>query len=285
MSLARRGFTLIELLVVIAIIAVLVAILLPAVQQAREAARRSQCSNNLKQLGIALHSYHETQSTFPPGYIFPNNVAADHGFLWSVFLLPYLDQSGLYNKLSPNGGVTSAMTDTKAPLAVFRCPSDVGADTNVNFGNYGTSNYPINIDIAVDQSRTRIRDILDGTSMTLAIAERALSSSGTAPKRSIGAIWAARIASGAAYGFEAKQRINTPYAGTWGGCCGGDIATVTRSNVTSTHAGGVNVAMCDGAVRFLNDNIESNPTLGVNTGDYVWQKLWGKADGLILGEF
>src|SRR5689334_6696256 len=102
----NRGFTLIELLVVIAIIAVLVALLLPAVQQAREAARRSQCKNNLKQIGLALHNYHEmTSSTFPSGYIGGNGTFVDtvpdlSGFSWMSMLLPQLDQSNLYNKLS-----------------------------------------------------------------------------------------------------------------------------------------------------------------------------------------
>jgi prepilin-type N-terminal cleavage/methylation domain-containing protein len=95
----RRGFTLIELLVVIAIIAVLIVLLLPAVQQAREAARRSSCKNNLKQIGLALHNYHETQGVFPPGYITADVTApqnASPGFAWSLMLLPFLDQSPLY---------------------------------------------------------------------------------------------------------------------------------------------------------------------------------------------
>src|SRR6516225_9974587 len=97
---SRHGFTLIELLVVIAIIAVLVAILLPAVQQAREAARRTQCRNHLKQLGIALHNYHGTCNVFPPGYvsgaIYP---ATANGWGWCAQLLPQLDQAPLYNSL------------------------------------------------------------------------------------------------------------------------------------------------------------------------------------------
>ncbi len=97
----RSGFTLIELLVVIAIIAVLVAILLPAVQQAREAARRSQCQNNLKQIGIALHSYHETYGMFPPG-----NVASSVGGWgpsWYMFILPYIDAANTFNQLNFSG--------------------------------------------------------------------------------------------------------------------------------------------------------------------------------------
>ncbi|MFG0295400.1 MAG: DUF1559 domain-containing protein, partial [Maioricimonas sp. JB045] len=103
----RRGFTLIELLVVIAIIAILVALLLPAVQQAREAARRSQCKNNLKQIGLALHNYHDTHGSFPPGYIAryvsatdPASAETGPGFAWGTMILPFLDQSPTYNQLN-----------------------------------------------------------------------------------------------------------------------------------------------------------------------------------------
>src|SRR4051812_6730319 len=93
----KRGFTLIELLVVIAIIAVLIALLLPAVQQAREAARRSQCKNNLKQIGLALHNYHDTANTLPPGWIGdPTGSNAGNRWGWGTMILPYLDQAPLY---------------------------------------------------------------------------------------------------------------------------------------------------------------------------------------------
>jgi prepilin-type N-terminal cleavage/methylation domain-containing protein/prepilin-type processing-associated H-X9-DG protein len=134
----RRGFTLIELLVVIAIIAVLVAILLPAVQQAREAARASQCKNNLKQLGVAFHNYHEAIGQFPPGGFYngsPIGVAAQGwtfnrgGFL--VMLLPYYDQVGLYNQI--DFGFTKELDQQtlsggqlicRQVLASLQCPSD-----------------------------------------------------------------------------------------------------------------------------------------------------------------
>ena len=151
-----RGFTLIELLVVIAIIAVLVALLLPAVQQAREAARRVQCKNNLKQLGLALHNYHDvTSNTFPPGYV---NTNSDGGWGWMSMLLPHLDQGPLYNMLGslstkPNFN-TAFATITPATVTphtvqtiikAFRCPSDGGPDltapnNNISF-NCGRSNY------------------------------------------------------------------------------------------------------------------------------------------------
>lgn len=132
------GFTLIELLVVIAIIAVLIALLLPAVQQAREAARRTQCKNNLKQIGLALHNYHDiTVNTFPSGYIGKNTVGSFIGFGWYVQLLPQIDQANLFNVFTsttntPNTttGIASLLTtaptvgtvEMQQPAAL--CPSD-----------------------------------------------------------------------------------------------------------------------------------------------------------------
>lgn len=133
----QRGFTLIELLVVIAIIAILIALLLPAVQQAREAARRSQCKNNLKQIGLALHSYHEVAGVFPPGYVGdPNVTTAGYGlWSWSASLLPYLDQGPLSNRLlAGNRTASQALAlfpnDLRTPQTVWKCPSDVAPDTN-----------------------------------------------------------------------------------------------------------------------------------------------------------
>lgn len=142
----RRGFTLIELLVVIAIIAILVALLLPAVQQAREAARRSQCKNNLKQLGLALHNYHDAHNILPPGDI--NAGGYDSAWLENLgqpprnhtaymFLLPYIDQAAVYNLIDfslPTGaadgnGILTGPTGSQPnavgrSITVFECPSD-----------------------------------------------------------------------------------------------------------------------------------------------------------------
>ena len=97
----RRGLTLIELLVVIAIIAILIVLLLPAVQQAREAARRTSCRNNLKQIGLAIHNYHDAHRTFPPGGITIGGWQDSlNGSTWSVAILPYLDQATLYRRYS-----------------------------------------------------------------------------------------------------------------------------------------------------------------------------------------
>jgi prepilin-type N-terminal cleavage/methylation domain-containing protein/prepilin-type processing-associated H-X9-DG protein len=158
------GFTLIELLVVIAIIAVLVALLLPAVQQAREAARRSQCKNNLKQLGLALLNYHDTFGKMPPGVVNPgiqansaepwtNNCATQcMNSPWSLMILPYIDQQSLYNQLNFSIAMGGAQRSGSGPtvtngalftsrLSVFACPSDTPYLEPMNQG--GTAHYAI----------------------------------------------------------------------------------------------------------------------------------------------
>ena len=150
----RSGFTLIELLVVIAIIAVLIALLLPAVQQAREAARRTQCKNNLKQIGLALHNYHDVYGVLPPAHVYdgradsnpfgnrctPGGAAGSQAIFarapWTVLILPYLDQAPLYNQFNmtqpffgrfdhqnPAGSTNYALQAGDAPPA-YKCPSN-----------------------------------------------------------------------------------------------------------------------------------------------------------------
>ncbi len=146
----NRGFTLIELLVVIAIIAVLIALLLPAVQQAREAARRSQCKNNLKQVGLAMHNYHDAFNTFPPGcivmpYEHPTsaNAISLSAWGWGAFILPYVDQGALSNSLNVGTSQLHQVLATTQGLdiltksySMFRCPSDIGPATNVYDSTY-----------------------------------------------------------------------------------------------------------------------------------------------------
>lgn len=167
----KRGFTLIELLVVIAIIAILIALLLPAVQQAREAARRTECKNKLKQLGLGLHNYHDTFLVFPPGAMNPgvqphaglpytsNCVQQCRNTPWSLYILPYVDQAPLYNQLNfslPMGGAQRSGNGPGAAaaaqnaqywatndLTIFKCPTDVVFADPFNDGSdqhYGITN-------------------------------------------------------------------------------------------------------------------------------------------------
>ncbi|MCG6154568.1 DUF1559 domain-containing protein [Rubinisphaera margarita] len=174
----RYAFTLIELLVVIAIIAILVALLLPAVQQAREAARRSSCKNNLKQIGLALHNYHDTHRVFPPGYVLgqgpgtpPANTLSGNQvkWAWGAYILPFIEQGSLYDALEISDGSTDADDFAGANqllrtsmIDTYRCPSDAAPDLNNRRGNRTISNYvgmlgPDDADIGTSGAKTTPR--------------------------------------------------------------------------------------------------------------------------------
>lgn len=207
----RAGFTLVELLVVIAIIGILVALLLPAVQAAREAARRMQCSNNLKQIGLALHNYHDTYQTMPSGYLVKRTSATvclpnENSWSWGALILPFIEQSSLHDQLNVGnislaqaGANVTLLAQMELSMAAFRCPSDTGPEVNNNnmkrFNPWNnpagwtmaTSNYvgnntswdlrwDGNVDrtqgIFVQDQGTAFRDVLDGTTNVIAVGER-----------------------------------------------------------------------------------------------------------------
>ncbi|QDT83806.1 hypothetical protein MalM14_14410 [Gimesia chilikensis] len=195
----------IELLVVIAIIAILIALLLPAVQQAREAARRSTCKNNLKQLGLAMHNYHDTHRTFPPGAVWygigsapENGRDANWGTTWVVQVLPFMDQANLYNNYnmslnarSANASTTNSVLQAKIPSLI--CPSQPGVDRSnltQDFNGFSKITYAASVGAgstmtrsdytnpnrrgffsAVAQNGAKIRDVTDGSSNSIMLSE------------------------------------------------------------------------------------------------------------------
>ena len=199
----RRGFTLIELLVVIAIISIMAALLLPAVQKSRAAARRTQCSNNLRQIGLALHNYHETNKCFPPGTVeagLRGTAPSEPAWAWGVMILPQLEATPLYQQLNPKQQTLSQVLTNQTALVqkvlpVFVCPEDSAPTLNTHrlFDTLeiAKSNYVasapnatvwdpsnpgpvgfINRGMFTGDSHVRISDIRDGTASTFLIGER-----------------------------------------------------------------------------------------------------------------
>ena len=312
-----RGFTLIELLVVIAIIAVLIALLLPAVQQAREAARRVQCKNNLKQIGLAIHNYESSLRLFPPGRLgFPMVFSAQ------AQLLPYMDGSSLYNLLdfnkAPSFGTPSApMTQNeiaaRTTISGYLCPSDFGQILGNDFGptNYvacagngtGTAN-SINTGNGVMFSRSsvRFRDVTDGMTNTVCFSEQTLgiggnpSSVGASPLNAEGEVLELVGAT------ATTDAACVPGGGTWNGFRGAKWLNGHYGDTIYNHYYGPNSKQFDCGNKSHNFGLtaaRSRHEGGVHVllcdGSVrfisesldlsIWRGLGSRAGGEILGEF
>ncbi|QDT40190.1 Type II secretion system protein G precursor [Gimesia alba] len=285
-SLQRRGFTLIELLVVIAIIAILIALLLPAVQQAREAARRTQCKNNLKQIGLALHNYHETFGLFPPAQIRGRVGSNELGNAasWGAMILPYMDQAPLYNQLNFNIGIFEGTNKTViqglSGIAGVLCPSDTDRAPVRSVHASGTPNYMTSIPstsyagsaggfqnsdsstaivsggfFTMDPARpTKVSSFKDGTSNTIAVGERSYQ------------VWTGGSWLGLQHNTYTTSSPGNDTACCWDWFMAAGFYPMTnqlKSGMTSTnwrfgstHTGGAHFLMADGAVRFISENIE-----------------------------
>ena len=280
----RPAFTLVELLVVIAIIGILIALLLPAVQAAREAARRMACTNNLKQMGLALHNYHDTHQTFPPGWVYHGDTDPEWG--WGAFLLPFLEEKPLQDAmyidvnrlgaiLADSGvdrqgnplGTTQFLL--KAMLDAFKCGSARHYDYAK--GNYtnridnvmlGMSDYVgckglrdecLDIDcwgLLFGNSAIKFRDITDGTSNTFAVGERL---DGTPTFQAGASLWC-----GVDQPDETSARsegINYVVASV-SIPLNPESAVDARDGFASGHPDGGNFLLCDGSARFISDLIE-----------------------------
>ncbi|MFC1596811.1 DUF1559 domain-containing protein [Planctomycetota bacterium] len=284
----RRGFTLVELLVVIAIIGILIALLLPAVQAAREAARRTQCMNNLVQLGIGLLNYDSAFETLPPGVVNPDgpihNVPAGYHMSWLVQLLPYMEENVTFQHVDFSVGVYDKKNEPvrKVEISVFMCPSDyMSGSTEERWpSSYAGCHHDVEAPIDADNhgvfflnSNVHSRDVPDGASHTIFVGEKRLDANGLgwmsgtrSTLRNTGTVinmtpvvWDTQSRS--------RRRGREEDSAIFRVDQGGDDLAV--GGFSSYHPGGANVALGDGSVRFISETIDTE----------IYEQLGHRADG------
>ncbi|TWT49950.1 putative major pilin subunit [Thalassoglobus neptunius] len=286
----RRGFTAIELLVVIAIIAILIALLLPAVQQARETARRTQCKHNLMQLGLALHSYHQTHDTLPPGSVNWTGPVRDgqpgYLFSWIAQILPYLEERLTYDKLDftrPVDDPANLEPVSRVP-SIFVCPSSTSS-SHAYAGCHHDTEAPIDTDnngTLYLNSRVRFRDINDGRRATILLGEVLASSTWALGTRATlrntsgvnrpDEVQAFRkLNRGSYYGLPEEAPSDTEVEE--------DAEAVDPDLIVggflSSHTDGAHFCFADGAVKFLTGRIDQQ----------VFQNLGNRNDGNLVEGF
>ncbi len=302
----RTAFTLIELLVVIAIIAILIGLLLPAVQKVREAASRTQCVNNLHQIGLALHNYHDSNGSLPPGY-FASGPYVDGkndttpGWGWATYILPYLEQGNLSKEFIPNQPVQN-FAGIQTMLKLYLCPSDIyptvpfavpntlGATTAVAApssyaaccgDDQSDTAAPMGNGVFYRNSRTRLTDITDGTSQTIFIGDRACANAF--------GIWAGAINGGIVRRgpFNVNPGTSIESApclvlahchlnNTKGDPDGG------LDDFSSKHIGGSNLLFGDGAVHFIRSIPCDNADGSYSQDSLIFQALGTRANGEVV---
>lgn len=268
-SVRLRGFTLVELLSVLAIIALLVGLLLPAVQQAREAARRTQCQNQLKQFGLALHGYHDVHQVLPSGaLVLGPSFPTLSGWGWGAMILPHLDQAPLYGRINFDAGtaVDGNRDVIPVPVPIWRCPSDTlpptivapingHPDASIAAGNVVASR-----GVMSAVSSVRFADVTDGLSQTLLVGER-VHLPATSGSLEFTSAWCGFVSAVDKYVYTSTPYVEANRSRPI------NRGLTSPDCFSSRHPAGANFCLADGSVRFVSEFIDMTVLEALGTPD------------------